>query len=229
MDSLDRFMKTQPPTALRPLLGQTILAVEDSRFACEAVRLLCLKSGARVRRADSLSAARRHLGVYRPSVVLIDMGLPDGSGAELISELARTSPRPIILATSGDEAERAAALDAGAEDFLPKPISTLALFQSAILKHLPPDRQPKGPRPITGEIVAPDEVAYQDDLAHAQEALAAGEAEYGAQFIASLARCGGDEALRKQAEKLRWSPDNDEELGALATMVRERLGERIAV
>ncbi|MEM9348968.1 MAG: response regulator [Pseudomonadota bacterium] len=229
MDSLDQLMKAQPPTALRPLLGQTILAVEDSRFACEAVRLLCLKSGARIRRADSLTSARRHLGVYRPSVLLVDMGLPDGSGRDLIFEIARTSPRPVILATSGDDAARDAALNAGAEGFLPKPITSIASFQAEILKHLPPDRQPKGPRPLTSEVVAPDEIAYQDDLAHAQEALAAGEAEYGAQFTASLARCGGDEALLRQAEKLRWSPESDEELGTLVTMLGERLGERMAV
>mgnify|MGYP001800969413 CR=1 FL=1 len=90
MDSLDGFMKSQAPTPLRPLLGQTLLAVEDSRLACEALRLVCIRSGARIRRADSLGSARRHLQVYRPTVVLIDMGLPDGSG----QSFCPISPRP---------------------------------------------------------------------------------------------------------------------------------------
>ncbi|MEL7345922.1 MAG: response regulator, partial [Pseudomonadota bacterium] len=78
---------SRPPTAEKPLLGQTLLVVEDSRFSCEAVRLLCLRSGARIRRADSIRSARRHLRTYRPSIILVDIGLPDGSGLDLIHEL----------------------------------------------------------------------------------------------------------------------------------------------
>ncbi|WP_273508590.1 response regulator, partial [Planktotalea frisia] len=88
MNELEYTSLTPAPTATRPLLGLTILVVEDSRFACDAMRLLCLRSGARIRRADCLRSARRHLQVYRPSVAIIDLGLPDGSGAELIKELA---------------------------------------------------------------------------------------------------------------------------------------------
>ena len=103
MDDHDDFMMTRPPTARRPLLGLTVLVVEDSRFACEAMRLLCLRSGARIRRADSLQHARRHLAVYRPAVVIVDLGLPDGSGESLIADLAMGVPRvDVVLGTSGD-------------------------------------------------------------------------------------------------------------------------------
>ena len=115
MDDLDQFAPIQTPTARRPLLGLTILVVEDSRYACETMRLMCLRSGARIRRADCLRSARRHLQVYRPSVVIVDMGLPDGSGAELIAELAQATPRVgVLLGLSGDPETEVAAMAAGA-------------------------------------------------------------------------------------------------------------------
>ena len=117
----------QTPTARRPLLGLTILVVEDSRYACETMRLMCLRSGARIRRADSLRSARRHLKVYRPSAVIVDVGLPDGSGLELIQDMAQASPRVnAILGISGDPEMEQRARDAGADSFIAKPFSSLA-------------------------------------------------------------------------------------------------------
>ena len=57
-----------------PLRGITILAVEDSRFASEALRLMCNRLGARLRRAETLSAAHSHLRLYRPDLVIVDLG-----------------------------------------------------------------------------------------------------------------------------------------------------------
>jgi DNA-binding NtrC family response regulator len=105
MEEFDTLITTRAPTANRPLLGQTVLVVEDSRFACEAMRLLCLRSGARIRRADTLRSARKHLTVYRPSVVIVDVGLPDGSGLELPEDIVQAAPRvDVIVGTSGDSA-----------------------------------------------------------------------------------------------------------------------------
>ena len=92
------------PVVNRPLVGLTLLVVEDSRFASDAVRLLALRSGARLRRADCLRAAERHLRVYTPDVILIDLGLPDGRGEDLIARLSAATPRiPAILALSGED------------------------------------------------------------------------------------------------------------------------------
>jgi len=208
VDDPDPFAaKNQMPTPGRPLLGLTLLVVEDSRFACEAVRLLCLRSGARIRRADCLKSARRHLRVYRPTVIIVDLGLPDGSGSDLIEELANTVPRvSVILGTSGDEFARETAIAAGADGFLPKPVSSLAVFQNEILTRLPKERQPVGPRIVPDETVEPDLIAFRDDMAHVAEVLGDHHNEdvldYVAQFVGGVARSARDHTLADAAERL---------------------------
>jgi CheY-like chemotaxis protein len=208
VDDTDPFAATHRlPTPSRPLLGLTILVVEDSRFACEAMRLLCLRSGARIRRADCLKSARRHLQVYRPTVIVVDLGLPDGSGSDLIEELAHTVPRVgVILGTSGDDFAEDAAIAAGADGFLAKPVLSLAAFQHEILSRLPEDRQPMGPRILSDEEIVPDRIAFRDDMAHVADVLNDHSDEkildYVAQFVGGVARSAQDDALADAAHML---------------------------
>lgn len=205
---VDPFEVKQRPSSARPLQGMTVLVVEDSRFACEAMRLMCLKSGARIRRADCLAAAHRHLRVYRPAVAIVDMGLPDGNGAELIAELAAANPRVgVILATSGDAALEDAAMAAGADGFMEKPFLSLAAFQQMILSCLPEDARPVGPRVIPEDLVDPDLLAFNDDLAHVAQLLephrgAGADLGYVAQFLSGVALTAGDQTLRAAARRL---------------------------
>lgn len=232
MDSLNDMMMTRAPTARRPLLGLTVLVVEDSRFACEAVRLLCLRSGARIRRADSLEHARRHLGVYRPTVLMVDVGLPDGSGLGLIQAVAEATPRiDVILGISGDTAAEEEVMAVGADGFIAKPIDSLAAFQAAILQHLPADRQPPGPRIVQDEIVSPDPIAYQDDLTHIAQVLDGEDDEadidYVTQFLSGVAKSAQDHDLDKAVTKLasrRVSGANVKpDVVALSEMVQMRI------
>lgn len=233
--TLDDLIFTQRPTAERPLLGLTVLVVEDSRFACEAMRLLCLRSGARIRRADSLAAARRHLRVYRPSVVIVDLGLPDGSGAELIDELNRAQPRvDVLLGISGEASMEAVAYGAGADGFFEKPVASLATFQEAVLRHLPEGARPKGPRALSDEMISPDPIALQDDLAHVADLLTTKDAEdmldYVTQFLAGVARSAGDKPLVKLTRSLAKHRRNGEpfqaDVAALTGLVNDRLEAR---
>lgn len=232
MDDLSDLKLAGPkPTPLRPLLGLTVLIVEDSRFASEALRLLCLRSGARIRRADCLSSARRHLQTYRPSVAIVDIGLPDGSGLELIETLTHATQRPdVILATSGQNRSDAeqSAQDAGADGFLPKPIESLAAFQQAILHHLPNDMRPNGPRMLSAEIVTPDPFAMNEDLCHIAKLMDTGEADdtFVAGFLTGIARTAHDEVLLREAETLTTASGNRAKIRAL---IAARLQERRAV
>jgi DNA-binding NarL/FixJ family response regulator len=239
MEKKDPFATTIPaPTAARPLLGLTVLVIEDSRFACEAMRLLCLRSGARIRRADCLRSARRHLQVYRPTVVIVDLGLPDGNGLDLIRELASTEPRvDILLGTSGDVDGESAAMAAGADGFLAKPITSLAVFQQAVLSNLPRERRPLGLREIPDEEIQPDQMAFQDDMAHIADVLGDPENEnaldYVAQFIGGVARSAKDKGLEQAADALARARAQGasarSETDALVGLVQARLQKRIAI
>ncbi len=238
MNDLEELMPQPIPTAARPLLGRTILVVEDSRFACEAMRLLCMRSGARLRRADCLASARRHLLVFRPTIVIADLGLPDGCGADLLHELAQASPRiTALLGMSGDPSRESEAIAAGADGFLAKPVESLAAFQELILAHLPPDMQPAGLRPVDNDQITPDPLAYHDDIAHACEVLNnktdAFTLDYVAQFTAGVARSANDRKLMVAAQALAQHRTNGSpvrsDLARLAGLLQDRLAARRAV
>ena len=239
MDTNDPFAANIPaPTAARPLLGLTVLVVEDSRFACEALRLLCLRSGARIRRADCLRSARRHFRVYRPSMVMIDMGLPDGNGADLIKELHEAQPRvESILAISGNPELEAEAMAAGADGFMEKPIISVGLFQEKVLALIPPERRPKGPRRLDETYIYPDKLAFQDDMTHIadvmEEPLTEHALDYIAQFLRGVARSADDKTLEKAAQALAdkrsMGQSTGSETAQIAGLIQTRLSEKIAI
>ncbi|HHY02212.1 MAG TPA: response regulator, partial [Paracoccus sp.] len=213
----------------RPLTGLTVLVVEDSRFASEAVRLLCLRSGARIRRADCLRTAARHLQIYRPGVAIVDMGLPDGDGAQLIATLAGLVP--VVLGMSGDPDTEAGAMAAGASGFLAKPVESLALFQHMILSNLPAEARPMGPRAVPCETLRPDASALQDDLAHVADVLASASdtraIDYIVRFLAGVARSARDEPLEQAAAALARDHSAGRALAAdlarISGLVQDRL------
>jgi CheY-like chemotaxis protein len=180
-----------------PLRGVTLLAVEDSRFASDALRLICHGAGARLRRVETLAAARAHLAVYRPDVAIIDLGLPDGCGTDLIAELAAQGLP--VLAISGEPEARGRALDAGAVAFLEKPLPSVAGFLRLIRQLV----AGVGPEPAAPDVPAPaaDPLALRDDLARAAELVAGedGASPYVAGFVRGLARTAGDPVLERAA------------------------------
>ncbi|SDY76240.1 Response regulator receiver domain-containing protein [Jannaschia faecimaris] len=218
------------PTPQRPLLGQTVLLVEDSRYASEAVRLLALRSGARIRRADCIASAERHLLTYRAGIAIIDIGLPDGSGLDLIRRLDRAGQRPnVLLGTSGRDASEVeqATMEAGADGLLAKPIESLAAFQMAIMRHLPAEFWPKGLRVVGSESVEPDTFALSEDLIYAQRLLTENRVApaFVADFLTGLARTGNDMDLLHRTQGLanRTLEELRPELRALIT---DRLQDR---
>ncbi|MEM7473015.1 MAG: response regulator [Pseudomonadota bacterium] len=234
-EDLGHLSMTIHPTAMRPLLGLTVLVVEDSRFASEAVRLLCIRSGARIRRADSLEAAHKHLRLYRPSVMITDIGLPDGSGIDLIAEVATSikDDRPVLIATSGADGEgwEDKAIAAGADGFLPKPIDSVGMFQQSILQHLPKDMHPSGPRVMNDEVIEPDTLSLCEDLSHLDELLQSAPEQLGyiAPFLQGLARLAGDEKLKAASDELSEACKSGGSTTAPIAQVRALIKKRLDV
>ena len=106
---------------------QDVLVVEDEAHLARTlgVALKHLKLSARF--ATSLKTAREAIELKVPDLVLLDRMLPDGDGISLCSEirltLGGTLPLVIILSARGETTEKIEGLDAGADDYLPKPFS----------------------------------------------------------------------------------------------------------
>ena len=199
-----------------PLRGLSLLVVDDSRFTCDALRLILHRAGARLRRAESLEIARLHLAFHRPDLAIVDLGLPDGRGEDLIAELsAEGFP---VLGISGDPDNRDVALDAGAAGFIEKPIGSAAglvrLIRQLATGAGPLDRAEDQPVP-SGDLMA-----LRDDLVRAAALIAApGDAGYALAFLRSLARASGDTALETAAQDIRSGFDR----AKLARMIEERV------
>lgn len=210
----DPYTYSRRPTAALPLLGMTVFLVEDSRFAAEALRLICLRAGARLRRAESLAQAGRHLGLYRPDCMIVDCGLPDGDGCGLIARLSRSRLRPpLLLGTSGDEEQRRRVMEAGADGFLGKPLPRLP----QMLRLLQPRTRLGGTELPLTSLPEPDPLALQDDLHHALTLIAQGDesAAYVAGFVQGIAAQTGDRTLALAAARWRADPATDLLLRAL--------------
>lgn len=99
-----------------------ILIVEDEADIRRFVRLTLESEGHTVHEAATLQRGLIEAGTRRPDLVVLDLGLPDGDGVDLIRDLRTWSAMPIIvLSARSAESSKIAALDAGADDYLVKP------------------------------------------------------------------------------------------------------------
>jgi len=99
-----------------------ILVVEDEAEIRRFVSLTLSRDGFEVHEADSVERGLIEAGTRRPEMVVLDLGLPDGEGVELIRQLRTWSNVPVlVLSARTGEADKIEALDAGADDYLIKP------------------------------------------------------------------------------------------------------------
>lgn len=110
-------------------LRARILVVEDEPDIRRFVRMTLESEGHEVFEAPTLQRGLIDAGSRRPDLAVVDLGLPDGDGVELIRDLRGWSQAPVIvLSARGGEADKVTALDAGADDYLVKPFGAAELL-----------------------------------------------------------------------------------------------------
>ena len=106
-----------------------ILVVEDDDGIRNVLRVLLEAEHYRVVEAENARRAEIEARSHQPDLLLVDLGLPDGDGIDVIKRVRAWSPVPVIvLSARTREAEKIAALDAGADDYVTKPFSAAELL-----------------------------------------------------------------------------------------------------
>jgi two-component system, OmpR family, KDP operon response regulator KdpE len=125
--------------------GQRILVVDDEPQILRALGTTLRGAGYTVDTADTAEGALAAAAAQPPAGVILDLVLPDGRGTDVCRELRTWSDAPVIvLSAVGEEKEKIAALDAGADDYVTKPFSVDELLARlrAALRRATPDAGP---------------------------------------------------------------------------------------
>jgi two-component system KDP operon response regulator KdpE len=101
-----------------------VLLIEDEKTIRRFVRVAVEEEGCAVIEAETMAGGLIEAGVQKPDLLILDLGLPDGNGIDLIRDLRGWSEVPVlILSARTQENDKIDALDAGADDYLTKPFS----------------------------------------------------------------------------------------------------------
>ena len=149
-----------------------VLIVEDEPAIAELIAVNLRHNGFAPIWAEDGVSAQRELDAALPDVILLDWMLPGGSSGLNLARKWRADPKtklvPILMLTArGDEPDKIAGLDAGADDYITKPFSTQELLARirAVLRRRTPEQV--GGRVQVGDLVldsATHRVTYQEQL-----------------------------------------------------------------
>ena len=106
-----------------------VLIVEDDPGIRDVLRALLAAANYRVVAAETAARGESEARTHKPDLLIVDLGLPDRDGVELISRLRAWSAVPVIVLSARiSEAQKIAALDAGADDYVTKPFGAAELL-----------------------------------------------------------------------------------------------------
>jgi two-component system KDP operon response regulator KdpE len=191
-----------------------ILVIEDEPHTQTFLRTALSASGHAVLQASTGQEAIRFASESAPDIVLLDLGLPDMDGKEVISQVRARLAVPIIVLSARDsEAEKIMTLDLGANDYLEKPfvIGELMARIRAVLRNVSPDR-----------IIEAAEITIDTQKRLVMKSGTAVELtrkEY--EVLVALARHAGQPRSHEELLKVAWGADNLEGLGHLRVVIRQ--------
>ena len=137
------------------MMQARILVIDDEPQIHRFLRPALEASGYTVDRADTAADGLRLAARLAPALVLLDLGLPDMDGQEVLRKLRSFSPVPVVVLTARDqENEKVEALDNGADDYIEKPFSVaelLARIRTA-LRHARPAAGPASEHYLAGAL-----------------------------------------------------------------------------
>jgi two-component system KDP operon response regulator KdpE len=122
-----------------------VLVVDDEPQILRALRTSLRGAGYQVETAETAETALAIAALKPPEAVILDLVLPDGTGIDVCRELRKWSSAPVILLSAiGEEREKIAALDAGADDYVTKPVGIDELLARlrAVLRRAVPSGEP---------------------------------------------------------------------------------------
>jgi len=122
----------------------SILVVEDETSIASFVAAYLRNAGYTVRTASSAKSAIVELTGELPSLVILDLNLPDGDGVELCRRIRKSSDVPILMLTARDEdVDKIIGLEVGADDYMTKPFNPRELVArvKSVLRRAAPERR----------------------------------------------------------------------------------------
>lgn len=137
------------------MAGETILVVDDEPKIVKTVKAYLENAGFRVVTAGDGQAALTLFRHEKPSLVIVDLGLPGIDGLDVTRTLRRDSDVPLIMLTARvDETDRLIGLELGADDYVTKPFSPRELVARvrAVLRRAGPEREHAPAPVVTGDI-----------------------------------------------------------------------------
>lgn len=205
-------------------MSARILVIDDETQIRKMLRIALKSVGYDVTEAESVGSGLSALVRQQPDLVILDLGLPDGDGLELLAELRSFSKVPVIvLSVRNGDVDKIKALDVGAQDYVSKPFSVEELLARvrAQLRDRLPDKTP----------ALLDDGYLQIDLAR-RLVLCAGQSveftpkEYA--VLATLAQHRQCVITQKQLLEQIWGPTHGQDthyLRIVVSHIRQKIGD----